>query len=60
MMLANDLQITVYFNSPVAEKMQKALTEELVRLSSWIAANGLKISMNAKKTQVMMMSRKGR
>ena len=38
--------------------MQKVLTEILGNLSSWIAANDLK--MNVKKTQIMILSRKGR
>ena len=38
--------------------MQKVLSEELGNLSSWIVAHDLK--MNVKKTQVRMLSRKGR
>ena len=56
MMYADDT--TVYFSYSDAEKVQKVLTEDLGNLSSWIAANGLKMSV--KKTQVMMLSRKGR
>ena len=49
---------TVYFADPSAQRVEEVLTEDLGRLSCWIAQNGLR--MNLQKTQFLSMSRRCR
>ena len=51
-------ETTVYFADPSAQRVEEVLTEDLGRLSCWIAQNGLR--MNLQKTQFLSMSRRCR
>ena len=49
---------TVYFSDGDASKVGEVLENELNTLAGWISTNGLRL--NAKKPQVMILSRKCR
>ena len=49
---------TIYASSKDSRKVGSALEEDLERIANWISANGL--VMNIAKTQLMVLSRRGR
>ena len=49
---------TLYHASGTAQEMASVLEDDLSILAHWVRNNGLKLNVN--KTQVIMLSRKGR